>query len=296
MRKDQFLDSVHSAALSRVFSPMVINELAKTRKSKYLKVILEETEFISLVDLAGSLRSCFDLVYSQVEESYRNEYVYKNTIAQKILLGRHSLNTAAMHTEFRVSRSKADILILNGTSHIYEIKSELDSLERITKQLADYQQFSEYVSVVASEKHVEKLKGIDQTSVGIILLTDKKTLKVVRKATSCRGLLSKSVIFDSLRKSEYMDIAHKITGRIPSCSNALMYRECKSVVDTIDVGVFHDLAIHKLKARDSSQNKKELILAVPNSLKSMVIGSKFTKAQSENLLMALDKNLEECLN
>ena len=294
MKGNQSLDSKFTAPLSRAFSPVVIQELAKSRKSKLLKAILEDSGYIRLMDPKWSLRNCFDAIYSQIEKSYRNEYVYKNTITQRILLGRHSLNTAAIHSEFRVSESKADVLMLNGTSHIYEVKSELDGLERIEKQLADYQMFSEYVSVVASANHIDKLQKTIQPSVGIILLTNKRTLSVVRKAISCRDTISKSVIFDSLRKSEYMDIVHEITGDIPKCSNALMYRECKSVIEGVDTGVFHDLVVKKLKKRDSSEEKIKLISSVPNSLKSLALGSKLSRIQCDNLLLALNNNVEEC--
>lgn len=47
-----------------------------------------------------------------------------NVIANKILLGKHSLNTSHMLSEFRVGYNKADVVIINGTSSVYEIKSE----------------------------------------------------------------------------------------------------------------------------------------------------------------------------
>lgn len=55
---------------------------------------------------------------------HRDEYVYKAALTQKVLLGTHSLKTACMINEFRVADCKADLVILNGTAAVYEIKSE----------------------------------------------------------------------------------------------------------------------------------------------------------------------------
>ncbi|MEI9986083.1 MAG: sce7726 family protein [Aliidongia sp.] len=53
------------------------------------------------------------------------------SVTQKILMGKHSLRTASMLNEFRAGSCKADLVILNGTATVYEIKSERDSLTRL---------------------------------------------------------------------------------------------------------------------------------------------------------------------
>ena len=59
---------------------------------------------------------------------FRDEYVYRAALTHKILMGTHSLRTASMLSEFRTGACKADLVILNGTATVYEIKSERDSL------------------------------------------------------------------------------------------------------------------------------------------------------------------------
>jgi hypothetical protein len=56
----------------------------------------------------------------------RDKYVYKAALTQRVLMGKHSLRTACMLSEFRVGDRKADITILNGTTTVYEIKSDRD--------------------------------------------------------------------------------------------------------------------------------------------------------------------------
>lgn len=40
--------------------------------------------------------------------------------------------------EFRIGASIADTVLINGTNKVFEIKTELDTPERLTTQLQDY--------------------------------------------------------------------------------------------------------------------------------------------------------------
>jgi len=280
---------------SKVFSPTLLTQLAKTGRSRLLTSVVSESGFDKLCEANDSLSNCFDLIYSELQSSYRNEYIYKNAIANKILLGRHSLNTATMHTEFRVGESKADILILNGTSHIYEIKTELDSLERLSKQLDDYLKFSEYVTIVTADRHVEKLLQRAPSAVGILILTGRGSLKTIRKANSGKNNLVNSLIFDSLQKSEYTKIIYEISGFLPDVSNALMYTECKKVFEQFDINDCHHLIVDGLKSRNMDNKTKEFIMSVPECLKAAATAIKLTKAQRTTLLDVLRKRISDCI-
>ncbi|MBU5889902.1 sce7726 family protein, partial [Vibrio cholerae O1] len=75
----------------------------------------------------------------------RNEYFYKNTLLNKLLLGKHSLNTTTAITEIPINKSKADFILINGKAVVYEIKTGLDSFERLESQIEDY--FKAFVNV-----------------------------------------------------------------------------------------------------------------------------------------------------
>ena len=53
-------------------------------------------------------------IYHYMGESYRNEYFYKNTLLNKLLLGVHKPTTTSALTEVPVGRSKADFILING--------------------------------------------------------------------------------------------------------------------------------------------------------------------------------------
>ncbi len=62
----------------------------------------------------------------KLSQSYRNEYFYKNTLLNKLLLGVHSINTTAL-TEVPVKYAN-QILFNKWKSCKHEIKTELDTL------------------------------------------------------------------------------------------------------------------------------------------------------------------------
>ena len=62
-------------------------------------------------------------IYNVLREGYRNEYYYKNTLLNKLLLGIHSVNTTTALTEIPIAKSKADFVLINGKAVVYEIKS-----------------------------------------------------------------------------------------------------------------------------------------------------------------------------
>jgi phosphate uptake regulator len=69
-------------------------------------------------------------VYRFMSKAYRNEYFYQNTLLNKLLLGKHSINTTTALTQIPISKSKADFILINGKAIVYEIKTELDTFDR----------------------------------------------------------------------------------------------------------------------------------------------------------------------
>ena len=99
----------------------------------------------------------------------RDEYVYRAALTHNILLGRHSLNTASLLTEFRAGSCKADLAILNGTATVYEVKSERDSLTRLENQLLNYRKVFAKVYVIVAEQFLQQV--IDKTTADIGIMS-----------------------------------------------------------------------------------------------------------------------------
>ena len=95
-------------------------------KQNLKKIISDDTRLNSLtMSSTKDLYDTFERLYKQLLRHYRNEYVYKNTLFNKLVLGIHSLNTTSAIVELPIVDSIADFILFNGKAVVYEIKTEL---------------------------------------------------------------------------------------------------------------------------------------------------------------------------
>ena len=144
--------------------PTAMGSIAALFRSPFLERIASGTHIDPILELAdhfsgfnppspdARLAEWFVFFYRLLFEHYRCEYVYKNAIATKIFLSRHSLQSSLMTDEIRSVKSRGDVAILNGTSTVYEIKSHYDSFDRLDGQLADYKRVFDHIYLVTTEK------------------------------------------------------------------------------------------------------------------------------------------------
>ena len=266
MDSQGIIDRKFLPALSRVFTPIVMDSLTQRGFSPYLSEVCINSGFFEKISPSITVGDFFDEVYNLLFKSYRNEYIYKNVIANKILLGRHSLNTSHMLTEFRVGNNKADVIILNGASTVYEIKSEYDNFNRLQNQIQSYLEIFDYINVITSISQVKKLSSILPDKVGILVLTDRNTISTFREAESNKENFNPAKLFDSFRKIEYMRIVNEYYGNLPDVPNTLIFKECKKLYCKIPPIYAHDLAIKILKGRTNREILKDFIRKAPSSI------------------------------
>ena len=233
METIQKIDPKCLPALGRVFTPVVMDSLIQRGTSGYLKEVMKNSGLLCLLDTTMSLYHFFDWVYDFLFRNYRNEYIYKNVIANNILLGKHSLNTSHMLAEFRVGKCKADTVVLNGTSTVYEIKSEFDSFSRLDRQIHEYLKIFDHIYVITSLSNIQKLEEILPIQIGILALTNRRTITTVRKSISNKENIKLDILFNSLRKKEYLKIIIEYFDTIPNVPNTLIFRKCKELFCTI---------------------------------------------------------------
>lgn len=264
--------------LSKIFNSGVLSDIATGDFSYIQKVSQQFFSEINSLNLNEIYQKSFEILL----KNYPNEYVYKNLIANKILLGRHSLNTATMLTEFRVGTNKADCVILNGKSTCYEIKTDYDSLIRLNDQLDAYTQIFDDVYVVCSYKHLESVLKNTDDSIGILILSDKLTFQEVRKADNTVRK-NKKLLIQSLRQSEYLELFEMITGEKLVAPNTQIFDLCYEELNKFeDDKMLNNFYIEILKR--SRKNNKEFITNMPTSLVNATISYKFNKSQIKSLI------------
>lgn len=266
--------------IKRLFTRNIMNDLIKNRKNDTftyaINRYLNETKSRKYNDLISE-------IYKLAGKQYRMEYFYKNTLLNKLLLGKHSLKTTTALTELAICKSKADFVMINGKGVVYEIKTELDTLERLENQIQDYYKVFKYVCVVTCEEHYEKLrKKLLNTKVGIYVLTKKNTISVKKEPEEEDSFLDKKAIFKVLRKKEYEEIIFENVGYLPEISQFKYYNECYKLFQEISINVIHKSMLDKLKKRMNIEIQ-EYKNCVPYELKFLIYFSQYNKEDYENL-------------
>lgn len=289
------IDPKYCHGLSRLFSAAVIKDLATSGSSRLACEIISESNLSDKLDPHMRLRDFYDELFRFLFKKYRNEYIYKNAIADKVLLGKHSLNSSFMLTEFRAGNCKADSVILNGSSAVYEIKSTYDSVNRLERQLSAYHQIFDQINVITSDDQLAKIEQMVSNTVGLMVLSNRYTISTVREATSQKANAIPSVIFDSLRQTEYTAIIKEQFDSMPDVPNTKIYTACKNLFVRLDPEVAHDEMVKVLKKRGDCCLLREFVSQMPDSLKAASLACRLTKQGRSAFLDLLNEEIGSCL-
>ncbi len=221
-------------------------------------------------------------IYQYLKKEYQNEYYYKNTLLNKLLLGIHSPRTTTALTEVPIGNSKADFILINGKAIVYEIKTDLDNFDRLDTQIADYYKAFSRVNVVTSEKNYNEIcKKLKDSPVGIYILTSKGSLSLRKKPLEFCDNLSKTTMFKVLRKSEYQQILIEYFKQLPDVSQFEYYRACQALFESIPTNIAYTMFTKILKSRmniDIIEYSK-----IPYELKFLIYFSNYKKSDYTKL-------------
>ncbi len=284
------------SAASRLFSPTVFREFAREGRSPVFARLVRELSFLDLASDAP-VRKVFDAAFSLLKaENYRHECIYKSALARKVLLGRHSLKTAVLINEFRVHDCKADIVIINGTSNVYEIKSERDSLRRLEKQISTYRNVFANINVITGKNHRDAVRDIVPKTVGILLLSDRYQISTIRKPTKVTSEICPMSIFDSIQISEAKKILKNLGINIPDLPNTKIYYALKTLFNELSPEVAHEQMVKTLgKTRNQSQ-LSPFLDSLPDSIIATALSTRIRKQDHGKLLSALKTPLHSAFD
>jgi hypothetical protein len=286
--------SYSAVALSRLFSAGVFRQLARDGRSSMGQGIIRECRFFPRV--GESLRSYLGSAFRRLSESLRSEYVFKNTIAEQILLRNHSLGSAGMFTEFRAGGCKADVVIVNGTSTAYEIKSERDQLGRLQPQLHSYLKVFDRVVVVADECHRRHLSGMLPQDVGLTFLTSQRELAVEREPRTNWGRLDLGLMFDSLRRAEYLGVlALAVSWDATGIPNGVLHGQARQRFAGLEPEIAHLHFVRALRRRADLKANAWFIRRVPASLKGLAVSVPLSRTEQAKILEVLSVPAELAL-
>jgi hypothetical protein len=278
--------------MTRIFSSAVFREMASKGRSPL---------FARLFELSGIADRClgdttvggaFDITFGKLRAvGRRDEYIYRSALTHNILLGKHSLNTACMLTEFRAGSCKADVAILNGTATVYEIKSERDSLSRLANQIENYKKVFAKVYVIASEGHVKGVIDTVPHDVGVMMLGPRYHITTVREAEERADRICPATVFEGLRSAEAVAILKRLKVAVPSVPNTQRHASMRAVFAELDPTAVHDAMVTTLKGTRDLAPLGNLISNLPRSLHAAALSIQVRPADHSRIVEAVSTPL-----
>ncbi len=230
-------------------------------------------------------------LHAQMSENYCNEYLYKSAILNQYLIEKYGLEDTILIDEFKIGKSVADVILLNGEIKIFEVKTDLDSLKRLDSQLLDYQKIANKVYIVTNRKYIKEIfERYYNTSYGIIEFENNLLIEQ-KEAVSKIDFLSHEEMFKAIRKDEYLNIINRYFGFIPNVSNTKIFRECLELSKQISTIEFQKMVISELKNRKIKSPDYLLNEKTPKELRFICHSLNLDKTQYQTLYKLLDTTL-----
>jgi hypothetical protein len=290
------LQTEQLAAISRLFSSSVVREMARRGKSPLFARLASQSLLLTSLPAYAPVRKLFEEAFSILKrEGCRHEYIYKAALMHKILLGTHSLQTASMLNEFRVCECKADLVILNGTATVYEVKSERDSLSRLERQVTAYTKVFGQVYVIAAESHIDAVIRSVPEEIGILRLTSRHQISTLREAIDRRQNTSPAAIFDSIRTEEARAILLSQGVSVPTVPNTILNPVLRQLFIRLDARTAHDGMVQVLKKTRNLLPLSDLVAQLPHSLQIAALSVPLRQLDHARLVAAVNTPLEDAM-
>ncbi|WP_099823129.1 sce7726 family protein [Tatumella sp. OPLPL6] len=269
-------------AIAQLFTSQAISKIAEGNLTLIHKILEENLRPQSF---PLKVENVFELALKTLLKNYKNEYIFKNTIINKILCKKNKKSSTTILSEFRVGDNKADLVIVNGHSVCYEIKTRYDSLKRLPDQLSSYTKIFDKVYVVCDEYFKDEILNIIPSNVGVFEFTHRGALREIKKAKVNIQPISYETMIDSLRMEEYKFIAECLTTRKVESRNIHIFNDCLEIFKESDpekLRKYFRESLKKFRGLDI-----DYISSVPNSLVNSAISYRMPKTKRNSLLEIL---------
>lgn len=229
--------------------------------------------------------------YSTISKHYRCEYVYKNELI-KLLLKKYGTKKSVYFSEFRVGNSIADIVMFNGESKAFEIKTEYDTPRRLDKQMDDYKRFFDKCYIIVPEDKVDEYNAIIESTTGIIAMSRNNArvlLKEIRHAEQNERFESEALM-SCLRIEEYKNIVLSLGESLEGVAGYDMYKYCYQVISKANLYELRELFLREIKKR---KNNTALLRKYPMSIRQMMLSLNLPEHRANKLLELLNININQ---
>ncbi len=271
---------IQAAAASALLSAPVLRSAMRDGPASKLanRTILSLVES-GLAIGASTVRTLIWRCDRWLSRNYRNDLVYRKAVLGQMI----PWSDGILLPEFRIGHSIVDFLAVTDSLHAVEIKSDLDNISRLDSQLHDYRKIAPLVSVMASERVVNRVLATPKfQTVGLHWLDANGRVETVRDARYSPEFLNSEVLMRSLRRTEYLRVLSALDSAVPELPNTRVFSYALAASRKLDPLVFHNAVAEQLRGRKPRAGRS-LIARLPEPVRPAVLKLDPTRQQIYSL-------------
>lgn len=228
-------------------------------------------------------------VYSILEKYYQNEYVFKNAFLTEWLIKEIGQSNSKVFNEYRVGNAIADLVMFNGNSKVFEIKTEYDSDSRLALQLENYRKAFNQIFLIIPETKFYLYKKYDY-SVGLITFNGTRAQKFnLQREALNNSEVDAETIMHILHTHEYKAIVKSYYGCLPEMTSFNQFHKCSELIKQIPNQELNNYFIEEMKKRDL---KNVLSNRYYKEFNQLSLALKLSKTERKNMIQNLKSPLK----
>lgn len=190
-------------------------------------------------------------VYQILEKNYQNEYIFKNSFLNEWLIKEIGHNNTKVFNEFRVGNAVADLVMFNGKSKVFEIKTEFDSIKRLNLQIENYTKAFNQIFLIVPESKLSIYAKFNE-SIGLISFNnnEKSERFTLQRDSITNYEVDSETIMKVLHTNEYKSIVKSFYGELPNMTSFNQFNICNELIKEIPNDELNKNFIEKMKKRN----------------------------------------------
>lgn len=257
--------------IGKIFTPKTI-KLILSQDIREIKKLYKELKKFQIISEQKSIETFFDACYQILLNSYRNEYVFKNSMIQESFFTRE---LGVMYSELQINDSKLDLAFFGDSSYAFEIKTELDNFERLDHQIENYKKVFEYISVITVENKTKNLLEKLDNNIGVFVLCENGKIENIREPHPHNDTLEKKAFFSLYHQKEYLSLIQKYfpdnIQNIQKIPNTKIYTYALEFFNQLPIETIKKEFLINMKKRKEKYKKTSILLNVPKSLEFLAL-------------------------
>lgn len=201
----------------------------------------------------SSYRDYLKHVYAILESHYQNEYVFKNAFLNDWLISQLGEKNSQVFSEFRVGKAIADLVMFNGVSKVFEIKTDLDSDKRLSRQLDQYRKAFNEIYLIIPSSRLEQYRNVDN-HIGIITFdTDRPERFYTERTAINNSFIDPKILMQIFHTDEYKEVVKSYCSQLPQMNSFNQFEICGEIIAQIPNETLNQLFIKQMKKRGEVQ-------------------------------------------